>query len=172
MSSDTSEQFDYSGLEDHLKRQQDVASMRDAKFGSLYSGDVASSMAAGSRIRELVDALRANAPGTTERRPLQIVNPLSKVASRSTESSTKSEGGIAEFEKKGGGFDVPNVQGGAGGGRNRPHPNLPPQNVIPAGPAGNAAMRQADEDAVGILPDNGRRKPRRPLLDDAGEMIA
>jgi hypothetical protein len=111
--SSLSETYDYGGLEDHLKRQDAVGAMRDAKFAALYSGDVAGSVSAGNKIRELLSAVRQNAPGATERNPNQIAAPLVRVASRSTSSSNSGGGGgFKQAEQDGAG--VP------------PQPNNPP----------------------------------------------
>jgi hypothetical protein len=100
-----SESYDYSGLEDHLKRQDAVGAMRDAKFAALYGGDLAGSVSAGNKIRELLSAVRQNAPGATERNPNQIAAPLVRVASRSTSSSSgMGGGGFKQAEQDGAGF--------------------------------------------------------------------
>lgn len=91
-SSSTSESYDYSGLDEHLKRQEMLAGQRDAKFAALYGGDVAGSVAAGSRVRDLLKAIRMHSPDATERDPSQMVNPLVRVTSRSTSNSSSSDG--------------------------------------------------------------------------------
>lgn len=94
----TSETYDWSGLDDHIKRQDAVGALRDNKFASLYSGDVAGSVTAGNKIRDLLTSLRSNAPGTTERNPNQIASPLVRLQSRSTETSSNAGGGGVEFD--------------------------------------------------------------------------
>jgi hypothetical protein len=51
--------LDYSGAEDIAAKRDALLGGRDAKFASLYAGDIASSVAAGNRIRDLVGALRS-----------------------------------------------------------------------------------------------------------------
>lgn len=92
-SSSSSASYDYSGLDEHLKRQEMLAGQRDAKFGALYNGDVAGSVAAGSRVRDLLKAIRMHAPGADERDPIQMVNPLVRVSSTSSSTSNSSDGG-------------------------------------------------------------------------------
>lgn len=94
-SSSSSTSYDYSGLEDHLKRQDALAGLRDQKFQSLYGGDVAASVVSGNRIRSLLDAVRQHAPGATERDPMQIVSPLVRVSSESSSRSGNYDGGSA-----------------------------------------------------------------------------
>lgn len=91
-SSSDSTSYDYSGLEQHLKAQDDVGALSAQKYGALYGGDVAGSVAAGRRIRSLLDVINANAPGATEQNPHTVVNPLRKVASTSTHNSSNSQG--------------------------------------------------------------------------------
>lgn len=173
-----SAQYDYGGLEDHLKRQEETSALRNSKFAAMYGGDVASSMAAGSRIRELVDALRVHTPDATERRPVQIVAPLVRKASESTDSNADSKSGELVFGE-GPKMDAPDVNaGGGGGGRGGgggnpppgPQPEKPQQPPKMAELPAAALPRQIDEDRAGVIHD--RRKPKKPQMGDYGEMIA
>lgn len=141
--SSLSETYDYGGLEDHLKRQDAVGAMRDAKFAALYGGDVAGSVSAGNKIRELLSAVRQNAPGATERDPNKIVAPLVRVASRSTSSSSGMGGG---------GFKQA-AQDGAGV---QPQPNNPP-------PQNNPPQRQREKDEAPLPPPLPAGAPMAPL---------
>lgn len=86
-SSSLRETYDHSGLDDHIKRQDLVGQLRDSKFQSYYAGDVAGSVSRGNQIRDLLSAVRANAPEATERNPVQIVSPLVRVTSRDSNAS-------------------------------------------------------------------------------------
>lgn len=97
-SSSESESYDYSGLDDHIKRQDAIGALRDNKFASLYAGDVAGSVTAGGKIRNLLAAVRANAPDATERDPNKIASPLVRITSRSTNTSNQAGGGGVEFD--------------------------------------------------------------------------
>lgn len=104
--------YDYEGLDDHIKRQDALAATRDAKFASLYGGDVAGSVVAGNKIRDLLKTLRANAPGTTERDPYQIASPLVRVSSQSSSNKSDVNGDTSEFAQsfaKGKGVAAPPV---------------------------------------------------------------
>lgn len=118
--------YDYTGLDDQIKRQDELGQMRDAKTSALMSGDLDTAMKAGGRIRDLLAYTRVNAPGTTERKPMQIVNPLVRIASRSNESSYGSYGGQAEWFKPDGG-------GPAGDGAGRAAAQVGGANQINAG---------------------------------------
>lgn len=133
--SQMSEQYDYSGLDDHIKRQDTIGSLRDQKFAKLASGDVLGAQATGNQIRDLLAAVKANAPSATERNPNQIAAPLVRTTSRSVSSSSKSGGGGFEGmpEPQGQRRDVPaggGAPGGGGGKQNGKPPAAPP----PAGP--------------------------------------
>lgn len=174
-SSSFSEQYDYGGLEDHLKRQEETSALRNSKFASLYGGDVASSMAAGSRIRELVDSLRVHTPGATERRPVQIVSPLVKTTNVRSDASGDTKSGELVFGE-GPKFDAPPVNGGGGGGGQKPPEKDPLIDVNgPTIKAGGATERLADEGTRRLLPDGKPKKPKKRdsnPLPDQGEMLA
>ena len=91
--SEYSRRYDFSGLGEHIKRQDAVGSLRDEKFDALYRGDPAAAVKAGNRIRDLVSALKINAPTAGERNPVAVANPLVKVESESGSSSSSSESG-------------------------------------------------------------------------------
>lgn len=82
--------YDYSGMQRHLEAQDEVDKLREAKYQALYGGDVAGSVAAGGRIRSLLDVINANAPGATEQNPYTVVDPLAKVSSTSSQKSSDS----------------------------------------------------------------------------------
>lgn len=92
-SQDSSESasYDYSGLDDLLKKQEEVGGLRDQKFRSIYDGDIPGAVATGGRIRDLLGAIRKHAPQATERSPQAIGAPLVRVASSSSSSSSRSE---------------------------------------------------------------------------------
>jgi hypothetical protein len=172
-SSQFSQQYDYSGLEDHLKRQEDLASLADAGRSALYDGDVRSGLSASRRIPALLQTLRAVAPDTTTQRPRQLINPLSKVTSSSGSSSANTEAGQAKFAA-GPEFDVPEGGGGGGNGGGKPAKKDPLIDVHgPTLKAGGASERLADEGTQRVLPDGTRRKKRdNNPLPDQGEMLA
>lgn len=91
-SGSSSTSYDYSGLDDHLKRQDAVEGLRGSKFAALYAGDIVSSTDAANRLRGLVSQLRTVAPGTDERDPHQLKRPLVTVSSQSSSSSNQSQG--------------------------------------------------------------------------------
>jgi hypothetical protein len=91
-STSDSTSYDYSGLQRHLEAQDEVDKLRTGKYQALYGGDVAGSVAAGSRIRSLLDVINANAPGATEQSPYTIVDPLAKVSSSSSQRSSDGRG--------------------------------------------------------------------------------
>lgn len=95
-SSSSSDTFDYSGLERHLKMQDELANASHDKYQRIYKGDVPGSVDSQHRIRDLLTQLRVNAPGTTERDPYQVFDPLVKVAHSSSDSSQSFEGGGVE----------------------------------------------------------------------------
>lgn len=93
-SDDSSESYDYSGQDKHDANQDAVQSLRDRKFASLYGGDVASAVTAGSAIRGLLKQIRSNTPQATERDPYQLSLPLSRV--RSSQSSASRNASAAD----------------------------------------------------------------------------
>jgi hypothetical protein len=90
--------YDYSGTEEQVKRQDALAALSDEKFGALYSGDIPKSVQAGNRVRGLVGMLKINAPGTTERAPYQVANPLVKVAREDSDFGISHDPGEHESE--------------------------------------------------------------------------
>lgn len=104
-SSSQRETYDYSGLDDHIKRQDLVGQLRDAKFQSHYAGDISGSVSKGNQIRDLLTAIKANTPSATERNPVQIVSPLVRVTSRDTSSSGSV--GSEQFTGKSDGYQLP-----------------------------------------------------------------
>jgi hypothetical protein len=95
-SSDSSVHFDYSGLDQHLKQQDELAKLRNAKYQQLYAGDVAGSVAAAQRIRDLLAQLQANAPATTEDDPYQISNALRRISAISSGEKSDFDSGAEE----------------------------------------------------------------------------
>ncbi len=92
-SGDISENFDYSGLDDHIKRQDEIGALHSAKYGQLYGGDVAGSVQAGQRIRGLLKQVQAFSPNATEADPYQRLKPLALLGSYSMSSNHKSDSG-------------------------------------------------------------------------------
>lgn len=125
--SDYSNRYDYSGLSEHIKRQDAVSGLRDEKFDALYDGDPKAAVKAGNRIRDLVSALRMNDPSAGERQPVTVANPLAKLEAESVESSVSSGAGGYSWEAPGGagdaGIEAPVVaarrRNGVGGNPNR-----------------------------------------------------
>lgn len=95
-SSSSSTSYDYSGQDEHIKRQDALGEMRDAKFGAFYDGDVKNSIGYGNKIRDLLKAVRAHSPFASERDPVQVVNPLVRVTSQSSSSNSSGDGGTVE----------------------------------------------------------------------------
>ena len=96
-SGESSRTYDYSGLEDQIKRQDAVDALRGSKFAALYSGDIPAAIEAGSKVRNLVAGLRRKSPGTSERNPQQVAMPNTLVRSESSRGSMSSEGPSYEF---------------------------------------------------------------------------
>ena len=92
-SGSSSTSYDYSGLDDLIKRQDAVSGGRDEKFSALYGGDVAGSVTAGNKVRDLVQAIRAHVPDASERNPMRMSQPLSRVSSQSNSTSMDSSAG-------------------------------------------------------------------------------
>lgn len=100
-SGSSSVNYDYSGLEDHIKRQDAVEALRGQKFSALYAGNIPAAIEAGSKVRSLVGALQKVDPDTTERDPHRITGPLVKISSSSSSSNQSSEGPEAQFFRDG-----------------------------------------------------------------------
>lgn len=98
-SSSSSATYDYTGQDDHIKRQDELGQMRDVKTSALMGGDLDTAMKAAGRIRDLLSYTRTNAPGITERDPMKIVRPLVRIASSSQHSSSSSTGGGLQWHK-------------------------------------------------------------------------
>jgi hypothetical protein len=96
-SSDSSVRYDYSGLDRHLKQQDELAQLRNSKYQQLYGGDVAGSVASTQRIRDLLAQLIANASDTTEQDPFQIPNQLRRIESQSSGNSSGYESGSEQY---------------------------------------------------------------------------
>lgn len=156
MDSGYSASYDWSGLDDHIKRQGLLSQLRDAKFAANYGGRIEDAVPVGNQVRELVNTLRVYAPGTTERSPNQFVNPLVKKTSESSDSKSSFDAGDAQAaDAPNRAFEVPPI---AGGGKGGGKPGAPP--AIPRPPE----MRQADEDAMGIIPNQPARRKPKPRL--------
>jgi hypothetical protein len=95
--SSSSVDYDYSGLEEHQKKQDQLAGLRDKRFDDAYNGNVAGAVTSGNQIRDLLAYLQQNAPGTTLRNPMQIANPLVKVKGVNTHESQSNEGASYSF---------------------------------------------------------------------------
>lgn len=104
-SSSRRETYDYSGLDDHINRQDLIGQLRDSKFQSYYTGDVAGGVSKGNQIRDLLSAVKANAPAATERNPVQVVSPLVRVTS--TDTSHSGSIGSEKFSGKSDGYALP-----------------------------------------------------------------
>lgn len=96
-SSESRVTYDYSGLEDHIKRQDAVEALRSSKFAALYGGDIPGALEAGNKIRNLVSGLQRAAPGTDERDPHQFKMPLVLARSVDSKTSSSSDGPEAAF---------------------------------------------------------------------------
>lgn len=150
---DSSVSYDYSGLDDHLKRQDAVGAMRDAKFAALYSGDVASSATARNKIRDLLGQVRAYSPNATERSPVLQVAPLVRVSSQSSGQSSS--------------LDAGSFQGNHGDtGTGSSVPPYRPQGQGPARPASRPSPPQSPGRAN--LPTRRRtlKNGNNPLMTD------
>lgn len=90
--SEYARRYDYSGLDEHIKRQDAVSALRDEKFDALYENPL-KAVKAGNRIRDLVSSLRMNDPLATERNPVTVSNPLVKLESESGGTSVASDAG-------------------------------------------------------------------------------
>lgn len=89
--------YDYSGLDDALKKQDELGALRTQKFSALYGGDIPGSVQAAQRIRGLLDALRPYSADVTERNPARISAPLSRVSSESSSSDYSSHAPHFDF---------------------------------------------------------------------------
>lgn len=124
-SSSLSRTLDYSGLEDQAKRLDMLPQVQSQKFAALYDGDIPGSVAAGHRIRDLLDSI--NNPRT----------PLVRVAHESTSSDSDARGPVVEGEA----MQFPIANDGKAGGvakGNAPKPAAPPappvtRRPLPAG---------------------------------------
>jgi hypothetical protein len=96
--SDISESYDYSGLDEQLKRQDEIGKLHNAKYGQLYEGDIPGSVAAGQRIRGLLKQVRAFAPNATEQDPFQTVKPLVLPDHYSSSTGSSTKGPVLEGE--------------------------------------------------------------------------
>lgn len=112
--SSSSATYDYTGLDQNLKRQEEVGALRDAKFAANYNGDIAGAVGAGNRIRDLLTTMRAYTPNATERNPVQMVNPLVRVSSTRSESGSSGSDG-SWHGANGQPFPLPPVHAMAGG---------------------------------------------------------
>lgn len=98
ISGSSSRSFDYTGMDDHVQRQDAVASARDAKKSALYGGDPVQAMLAGNKVRELLSILRRDTPGATEQNPHVIKRPLVRVSSMSDSYSQSTNPGGSEYK--------------------------------------------------------------------------
>lgn len=171
-SSDYDVTYDYTGLDDHIKRQGLLSQLRDAKFAANYSGRLEDAVPAGNQVRELVNTLRVFAPGTTERSPTQVVSPLVRTARESGDSKISGSAPDIEFGGRQPGLNIPDVQAPPGGGGGKPQPPK------------NARIREVEEANLGVKnakgnPDNvtqpRKRKPgvpESPLMGEGKELYA
>lgn len=159
-SNSSSRSYDYSGYDDHLKRQDALANARDAKKAALYDGDVKSSMLAGNKVRELVNYLRRDAPGTTEENPYQFKGPLSRVSSESVSTSRSGGGGSSSYQGPTKEMSVPANGGrGAAGGQQ-----------VPAGTPLSLPLPPMPAPAVFNGIDGGARE-RKEVIDDPRQPV-
>jgi hypothetical protein len=91
--SEYARRYDYSGLDEHIKRQDAVAGLRGSKFKAGMQGDIEGISEAGGRIRDLVAALKMNSPEASEQNPVTMANPLVKLESESGGQSSSSDAG-------------------------------------------------------------------------------
>lgn len=61
-SSSESISYDYSGADEIQKRQDEARQLAVGRYGQLYGGDVAGSVGAGQRIRDLLSSIKDIAP--------------------------------------------------------------------------------------------------------------
>jgi hypothetical protein len=93
MSSHSSASYDYSGLDDAIKKQDELAQTSHQKYQQLYGGDVAGSVGSTQRIRDLLTQLRAYAPNASEKNPFQLASPLTRISHSDTSSSSDFDSG-------------------------------------------------------------------------------
>lgn len=113
-SSSGSVSVDYSGMDEHIQRQDALGAARDAKFAALYDGDVKGGIGAGNRIRDLLKAVRTYSPEVDERDPVQMVSPLARVTSTSSSNSSSGDGGSVDMEPEDSGTAPVGDQAGRG----------------------------------------------------------
>ena len=135
-SSSFSINYDYSGLDELIKRQDAVGDLRGAKRSALYGGDVAGAMAAGGKIRDLVSYIRAHNPLAPEDNPIAASAPQRRIDSMS--GSASSSGGSGRRAA----IDTPTA----------PQP-APPK----AAAADKAAEKEKDE-----LAEDADKPPQKP----------
>ena len=159
-SSSASRSYDYSGYDDHIKRQDTLANARDAKKSALFDGDTKSAMLAGNKVRELVAHLRRDAPGTSERDPYQFKTPLRRLASSSDSTSTSNSGGSSSYDGPAQNISVPTGGGRAARGQQvlAGIPRLPPPPPLPA-----ARLPPVKFDQIDAVDDVQESQERDPL---------
>jgi hypothetical protein len=101
MSSHSSASYDYSGLDDAIKKQDELAQTSHQKYQQLYGGDVAGSVGSTQRIRDLLTQLRVYAPNASEKNPFQLASPLTRISHSDNSSSNDFDSGGVHAEPGG-----------------------------------------------------------------------
>lgn len=153
--------LDYSGLEDHAKRIDLLPQMQSQKFAALYDGDIPGSVAAGQRIRSLIDSIK---------NPRQ---PLVRVAGESASSSAESRGPVMEGQP----MQFPIENNGKAGGVAKGNPAAAPAAPMPVSrrppPVGAGwqayPLTQTQDDVLRMAgwDDNAPLQSRKPSSLDA-----
>lgn len=175
ISGSSSRSYDYSGFDDHIQRQDALASARDQKKAALYGGNPVQALLSGNRVRELVSLLKRDAPGTTEKDPYQFKTPLSRLSSESSSYSQSSdpggfsyEGEQEEYRSSPGGEKANNAE-------QKPPPPAPPPPAPPAPVPPPAPANLTDEElnqGMGAGVNGGDlRPPAEPASDQEEQNI-
>lgn len=110
-SGSTNTQFDYAGMEDHVKRRDLLPQFQSQRFAALYDGDIAGAVSSSNRIRDLIDAIK---------NPRQ---PMVRIASSSTTGDMSGSSG--SFSGQHPSLDMPK-DGGRASAPIRENPAAPP----------------------------------------------
>ena len=94
--SSRSSTYDYSGLEDLVKRQDAIAPLREQKYAALYSGDIPGSVTASQKIRDLLKVIQRHNPSATERDPVAFLQDLKRPGREESSSSGSYRGSVME----------------------------------------------------------------------------
>lgn len=151
--SSRSSTYDYSGLEDLVKRQDAVAPLREQKYAALYSGDIPGSVAAGQKIRDLLKVIQRHNPNATERDPVAFSQDLKRPGREESSSSGSYKGAVME-EGAPPAIEMP--QGG-----NRAVAPIAPIIAAPAPAIPAAAKRKAGPAITDVIDDPTGERIRR-----------